>query len=127
MEKNKIEKLMPLDIQKCYFKMEIFFYMIEKTSELSKMMSAKIIMTIMTVPTTQKTIPNNTDNLPRGNCNHRLENSCLQTRRFKMGHFKMPHFPYVLNFRGWIKLIYDKITLIYSVKMSLIKPLKFRT
>ena len=23
---------------------------------------------------------------------------------------------YVLNFRGWIKLIYDKITLIYSVK-----------
>ena len=23
---------------------------------------------------------------------------------------------YVLNFRGWIELIYDKITLIYSVK-----------
>ena len=23
---------------------------------------------------------------------------------------------YILNFRGWIKLIYDKITLIYSVK-----------
>ena len=23
---------------------------------------------------------------------------------------------YVLNFRGWIKLIYDKITLIYNVK-----------
>ena len=33
----------------------------------------------------------------------------------KWGILKCP-ISYVLNFRGWIKLIYDKITLIYSVK-----------
>ena len=33
----------------------------------------------------------------------------------KRGNLKCP-VSYVLNFRGWIKLIYDKITLIYSVK-----------
>ena len=33
----------------------------------------------------------------------------------KRGILKCP-VSYVLNFRGWIKLIYDKITLIYSVK-----------
>ena len=33
----------------------------------------------------------------------------------KRGVLKCP-VSYVLNFRGWIKLIYDKITLIYSVK-----------
>ena len=33
----------------------------------------------------------------------------------KRGISKCP-VSYVLNFRGWIKLIYDKITLIYSVK-----------
>ena len=44
----------------------------------------------------------------------------------KWGILKCPIY-YVLNFRGWIKLIYDKITLIFCVKMSLIHPLKFRT
>ena len=33
---------------------------------------------------------------------------------FKTVHFEMPRFP-CMNFRGWIKLIYDKITLIYFV------------
>ena len=33
----------------------------------------------------------------------------------KRGILKCP-VSYVLNFRGWIKLIYDKITLIYSVE-----------
>ena len=33
----------------------------------------------------------------------------------KRGILKCP-VSYVLNFRGWIRLIYDKITLIYSVK-----------
>ena len=33
----------------------------------------------------------------------------------KRGVLKCP-VSYVLNFRGWIKLIYDKITLIHSVK-----------
>ena len=33
----------------------------------------------------------------------------------KWGVLKCP-VSYVLNFRGWIKLIYDKITLIYCVK-----------
>ena len=32
-----------------------------------------------------------------------------------MGRFELPCF-LCLNFRGWIKLIYDEITLIYSVK-----------
>ena len=30
---------------------------------------------------------------PRGNYNHRFENSHLQTGRFKTGHFEMPRFP----------------------------------
>ena len=34
---------------------------------------------------------------------------------------------HVLNFRGWIELIYDKITLIYCVKNAFNPPLKFRT
>ena len=33
---------------------------------------------------------------------------------------------YAVNFAGWIKLIYDKLTLIYNVKMRLFQPLKFR-
>ena len=58
--------------------------------------------------------------MPRGNCYPRLENSHLQTgvcKRgvCKRGILKHPVFN-VLNFRGWIKLIYDKIVLIYSVK-----------
>ena len=52
---------------------------------------------------------------PIGNCNHRLENSHLQTGCLQTGVVKYPVF-YVLNIRGWIKLIYDKIPLIYSVK-----------
>ena len=43
--------------------------------------------------------------MPRGNCNHRLENGRLQMGRYKMGHFEMPRFPYS-----------DKITLIYCVE-----------
>ena len=46
--------------------------------------------------------------LPRGNCNHRLENGRLQMGCFKTGHFEMP-VSYVLNFRGWIKLIFDTV------------------
>ena len=34
---------------------------------------------------------------------------------FKMGHFKCP-LSHVLNFNCWIKLIYEKITLIYCVE-----------
>ena len=34
-----------------------------------------------------------------------------------MGHFETPYFN-VLNFRGWIKFIFDKITSIYCVKNS---------
>ena len=46
----------------------------------------------------------------RGNYNLHLENGHLQ-----MGHLKCPVF-HVLNFRGWIKLIYDKTILIYCVE-----------
>ena len=53
--------------------------------------------------------------MPTGNCNHRLENSCLQMGRMLRGVLNCP-VSYVLNFRGWIKLIYDKITSMYSVK-----------
>ena len=34
---------------------------------------------------------------------------------FSNGDFEIP-VSYVPNFRGWIKLIYDKISLLYSVK-----------
>ena len=45
--------------------------------------------------------------MPKGNCNltPRLETRCSQTR----------HFENVLNFKSWIKLIYDKITYTYGV------------
>ena len=54
----------------------------------------------------------------KGNCNRRLENSRLQTGRSQTGRSRDLKCPvsYVLNFRGWIKLIYDKITSMYSVK-----------
>ena len=39
----------------------------------------------------------------------------LKFRTLKMGCFKCLVF-HVLNFRGWIKLIYDKITSIYCVE-----------
>ena len=45
----------------------------------------------------------------------RLQTSRLQMDVCKWGVLKCP-VSYVLNFRGWSKLIYDKITSIYSVK-----------
>ena len=40
--------------------------------------------------------------MPRGKCNPRLENGCLQTGRFEIPVFN------VLNFRGWIKQIFEQ-------------------
>ena len=54
--------------------------------------------------------------MPRGNCNSHLENGHLQMGHFEMGHILKCPVSHVLNFRGWIKLIYDKITLIYCVE-----------
>ena len=53
--------------------------------------------------------------VPGGNCNPHLENGHLQMEHLQRGILKHPIFN-VLNFRGWIKLIYDKITLIYCVQ-----------
>ena len=46
--------------------------------------------------------------MPKGNCDHHLENSRLQTERLQMGHFETPVFN-ILNFRGWIKHIFDTV------------------
>ena len=48
---------------------------------------------------------------PRGNCN---PCSCLETRLFKSRLLKSL-FSHVLNYKSWLKLIYDKITYICLV------------
>ena len=47
--------------------------------------------------------------------NSKLVDNCNQRDVCKRGVLKCP-VSYVLNFRGWIKLIYDKITSMHSVK-----------
>ena len=48
-----------------------------------------------------------------GRCTDKVDksNCCLETRHFLMRHLSL--FSHVLNFKSWIKLIYDKFTLIY--------------
>ena len=63
---------------------------------------------------------------PRGNYDPRLENGHLQTGRLKWGILKYP-VSQVLNFKSWISLIYDKITLKYCVENAFNSTLKFKT
>ena len=53
--------------------------------------------------------------MPRGNCNSVWKMVVCKKSVCKRGILKYPVFN-VLYFRNWIKLIYDKSTLIYGVK-----------
>ena len=61
-----------------------------------------------------------------GNCNHHLENVCLQMGHLKAVHFEMPCFP-CSEFQRFdlTHLCQNYINLLS--KMRLIQPLKFRT
>ena len=45
---------------------------------------------------------------PRGNCNPRLENGCLQTGRLQTGHFETPRFQ-CSEIQRLIKRIFDTV------------------
>ena len=53
--------------------------------------------------------------MPRGKCNHNSEMGHLHKGDYKTCILKCP-IPHVLNFRGWISLIYYKFTIICCVE-----------